>query len=219
MSKTQQITRLALFTALAYIAAIISKIMPSVSGFLSYDPKDIVLTIAGFAFGPLAAALVALAVSLLELITISDTGVIGFIMNLLSSCGFACVAAVIYKKSHTINGAVLGLVAGCFSMTALMLLWNYFLTPWYMGIPREAVAAMLLPIFLPFNLFKSAVNAGFVLLLYKPIRRVLVGVGLLKTKETSGNVKGMAITSMIVFFVVSIAIVVFIFPELLPFVN
>lgn len=69
-------------------------------------------------------------------------------MNVLSSCAFACTAAVCYKKLHTVKGAATGMIAGGIFMTVVMLLWNYLVTPVYMGYPREAVAAMLLPVFL-----------------------------------------------------------------------
>ena len=38
-----------------------------------------------------------------------------------------------------------------------------------MGYPREAIAEMLVPVFLPFNLIKSGLNASFTMLLYKPV--------------------------------------------------
>ena len=52
-------------------------------------------------------------------------------------------------------------------MVSAMLLWNYLITPLYMGYPREAVAELLLPAFLPFNLLKSGLNSGITFLLYK----------------------------------------------------
>jgi riboflavin transporter FmnP len=50
-----------------------------------------------------------------------------------------------------------------------MILWNYLITPMYMGVPREAVVEMLVPVFLPFNLIKGGANAALTLLLYKPV--------------------------------------------------
>ena len=58
-------------------------------------------------------------------------------------------------------------------MTLLMLLWNYIITPAYMGVPREAVVRMLPTVFLPFNAFKGGLNAALTLLLYKPLMRAL----------------------------------------------
>ena len=77
--------------------------------------------------------LISLIVSLIEMVTVSETGPIGCIMNILSTCCFACTAAFIYKKQHTMKGAITGLVAGCLLTTAVMLLWNYLITPIYMG--------------------------------------------------------------------------------------
>ncbi len=47
------------------------------------------------------------------------------------------------------------------------------------GIPREAVAELLLPAFLPFNLLKSGLNAGITFLLYKPVVSSLRKSGLI----------------------------------------
>lgn len=102
-------------------------------------------------------------------------------MNIISSCAFSCVAAFIYKKKRTLSGAVIGLVAGVISMSLVMLLWNYLIAPIYMGYPREEIAKLLLPAFLPFNLIKGSLNAGFTFLLYKPITTALRKSGYLQS--------------------------------------
>ena len=48
---------------------------------------------------------------------------------------------------------------GFLVMAAVMVGWNFIVTPFYMGVPREAVLAMILPVILPFNLLKAAVNS------------------------------------------------------------
>ena len=51
-----------------------------------------------------------------------------------------------------------------------MLLWNYLITPIYMGMDREEIVVpMLIPVFLPFNLVKGGLNMALILLLYKPV--------------------------------------------------
>ena len=51
-----------------------------------------------------------------------------------------------------------------------MLLWNYLITPIYMGMDREQVVVpMLIPVFLPFNLVKGGLNMALILLIYKPV--------------------------------------------------
>ena len=83
------------------------------------------------------------------------------------------------KKKRTLKGAVTGLLAGSVAMLLAMMLWNYLIAPIYMGYPREAVAKLLIPAFLPFNLLKSGLNAGFTFLLYKPITTALRRTGYL----------------------------------------
>lgn len=167
--KVKKLSVLGMFAALAYVFVLVGRIPISSVEFLKYDPKDIVVAICGFIMGPVSALIVTVITSFLEMVTISTTGFIGLVMNIISTASFACTAAFIYKKKKTLLGAVIGLIAGALSMTVLMLLWNYLITPIYMGYPREAVADMLAPVFLPFNLIKSGLNASFTMLLYKPV--------------------------------------------------
>jgi len=166
-SSAKKIVLIGMLAAIAYIMVFLIRIPVVV--FLKYEPKDVIITIGGFLMGPLAAFFISLTVSLVEMLTISDTGPIGALMNLLSSCAFACTAALIYKRRHTLGGAVLGLGVASVVTVVVMLLWNWLITPLYMGQPREAVEALLLPAFLPFNLLKVGLNSALVLLLYKPL--------------------------------------------------
>ncbi len=178
--KTKNITAIGMFCALAYAAVVIGRV-PLVL-FLKYDPKDIVIAISGLALGPWASFSAALVVSFAEMCTISETGILGFIMNVRSSCSFACTAAFIYGKKQTSSGAVVGLFCGWFCMVPIMLFWNYFITPIYMGLPREAVAELLIPAFLPFNLIKGGLNAAITLILYKPVLTALRHSPFIETK-------------------------------------
>lgn len=169
--RSQKITTIAMLCALAFAAVSFGRI-PIVL-FLKYDPKDVIITIGGLIWGPITSVLVSIIVSTIEMITISESGIIGLIMNILASCCFACPAAIIYKKRRTLSSAVIGLIMGALISTAIMLLWNYLITPLYMGVPRMEVAKMLIPILLPFNLLKTGLNAAFTMLLYKPIINAL----------------------------------------------
>lgn len=169
--RTKKLTTIGMLCALAYIAVLVGRI--PVVLFLKYDPKDVIIVIGGFLFGPSAALAVTLIVSVAQMVTISGTGILGCVMNVVSSCSFACTAALVYQKRHRLSGAVLGLFCGLGCQTAVMMLWNYLIAPVYMGYPREAVAALLLPAFLPFNLMKGGLNAAITLLLYKPAVTVL----------------------------------------------
>lgn len=163
----KRVAQIGMLCALAYLVMVVIKI--PVMMFLKYEPKDVIIALGGFIFGPLVSFIVAFVVGVVEMVTVSDTGIIGCIMNILSSVAFACIAAHVYKKEHSRKGAIKGLVLGSLVMTAVMLLWNYLITPLYMGYPREAVTAMLVPVFLPFNLIKAGLNSAILLLIYKPV--------------------------------------------------
>ena len=178
---TRMLVLLAMFAAIAYI--IVALIRIPVVSFLSYEPKDVIITVCSFLFGPLSALAVSLVVSLVEMVTISDTGPIGALMNFLSTCCFACTAGIVYKHRHTQKGAVLGLILGSVAMVAVMLLWNWLITPLYMGVPRQQVAGMLLPVFLPFNALKAGLNTAITLFLYKPLVTALRKARLLEGKS------------------------------------
>lgn len=177
----KKLVLIAMLAAIAYIMVFVIRI--PVVLFLKYEPKDVIITIGGFIMGPTAAFVISLIVSLIEMVTISETGPIGALMNLLSTCAFACSAAFVYKKKHTIGGAIAGLGVGTVVMVAVMLLWNWLITPFYQGAPREAVETMLLPIFLPFNLLKAGLNSAFILGLYKPLVTALRKTRLIDGKE------------------------------------
>ncbi len=178
---------IAMLAAVAYV--IVSLVRIPVVLFLKYEPKDVIITIGGFLLGPWAAAGCSLVVSLLEMVTISETGPIGALMNLLSTCCFACTAAIIYKKKHTLHGAILGLAVGSVVMVCAMLLWNWLITPLYMGVPRDQVQALLIPAFLPFNALKAGLNTALTLGLYKPLVTALRRTGLVEGQGPKGGSK------------------------------
>lgn len=189
MSKQRVSTRtmavIGMFSAVSFIAVLIGRIVPTVAGFLSYDPKDAVVVIAGFILGPLASVAISVIVSFIEMITISATGPYGFIMNIVSTCAFAVPAAWFYRKHHSQKGAVLGLSLGVVVLVICMVIWNYVITPFYMGVPRAVVAGMLTTVFAPFNLAKGGINAALSLLLYRPIVSSLRKAGLVEESKSS----------------------------------
>lgn len=184
---TRYMAAVAMFAALSFVSVLIAKVIPNVAGFLSYEPKDAVIVIAGLLYGPLTGVLISVIVSLIEMLTISSTGPYGFLMNVISTCAFAVPAAWYYQKHKTQKDAVIGLCFGVITMVVAMLLWNYIITPFYMGVSRETVAGMLMSVFLPFNLVKGGINAGLTLLLYKPVVGALRKAGLAQPSSTGSD--------------------------------
>lgn len=187
---TKKIVMIGVFSALAFVMTCLGNLIPiKVAGFLDYDPKDILIVIAGFILGPASALIISVITALIELITISTTGPIGLVMNIISSAFFACTASVIYQKKRTFAGAIIALLCGVVAMCLSMMLWNYLITPLYMTSPngelvsREFVASLLPTVFLPFNLIKGTLNASFAMLLYKPVVNAMRSAHLLERVE------------------------------------
>lgn len=203
-TKTAYLTLAALFSALAYLTVFVFRIpfIPAV-GWLKFEAKDCVIALESLILGPSYGVMTSLIVSLLEMVTISDTGPIGALMNFLSTCSFVLPVGLMYKYKKSAKTAVIGL---CFSVvltTALMLMWNYFITPLYLNTPRELIVPLLLPGFLPFNLIKCTINACLTYILYKPLITVLRKSRMLpesshKTPSTKGAVVVYIICSIVV---------------------
>lgn len=163
-------TGIAVFSALAFIVSFAIRIPVQ---FLTFDAKDAIIAIASFVYGPISAVLMALIAALIELLTISDTGVYGFIMNFASSATFALVASAVYRFKRSFKGSVIGLYSAVLATVGVMILLNVFVTPFYMGVPRDVVVDLIPSLLLPFNAAKSLMNAAVALILYKPVTHSL----------------------------------------------
>ena len=184
-NRIKTVTVTAMLSAMAYAAVCLGRV--PVVLFLKYDPKDIIIALGGILWGPAVAFRVSAAVSLLEMVTISENGVLGCVMNILSTCSFALPAALLARAGRSRQRLALGLLAGGLTMVSTMLLWNWLITPYYMGYPREAVARLLLPAFLPFNLLKAGLNGVGTLLLCPPVAKALAKTGLLTDRPKEDN--------------------------------
>ena len=176
-------TVIGMFCALAFVCVCVFRIKVS---FLTLDIKDAVITVAAMLIHPIAGVIISLIVAFLEMITISSTVYYGFIMNFLSSATFSLVASFVYRHKRTLFSAIVGLVLAVASVTAVMMLANLFITPYYMGVTRGTVVALIPKLLLPFNLLKAVLNAALVMILYKPISTALKQAKLLRASSASG---------------------------------
>ncbi|MBQ9030918.1 MAG: ECF transporter S component [Parasporobacterium sp.] len=216
---TKSIVLIGMFCAISYVVMLLSKLIPiNVAGFLTFDLKDVIIAICGLISGPVPALIVSVIVSFIEMITISSTGPIGLLMNVLSTCAFVLPITLIYHKKRTFAGAIIGAVAGVLSMTAVMILWNWLITPLYMGVDRAIVISMLLPTFLPFNLLKGGINAAIMLAIYKPITTALRRVHMIPESSSSRRQKkglSIGVTLVSLFVVVSLVLVVLVWTHMI----
>jgi riboflavin transporter FmnP len=175
-----KIVGVAMFASLAFVLSLIFR-FPVM--FLTFDVKDAVITLSGFIFGPICAVVTSLLAATIEL-SISDTGVYGFIMNFASSATFSFAASMIYKYKRTFFGSVIGFYSASAILVAVMIGLNILVTPFYMGVPRSVVIDMLDILFM-FNAAKALMNSAIAMLFYKPVITALRRARLIKTKDSN----------------------------------
>lgn len=174
-SNTRKLVTQALLAAVAVVlvAFVHFPLIPAAS-FLEYDPADIPIFIGAFLFGPWAGLGLTVVVSVIQGITVSAaSGPIGIIMHILATGTFVVLAGSIYRRNRTRKGAVIALVVGSLAMTVVMCLCNLVFTPMFMGSTVGAVAQMLLPAIIPFNLAKAGINSLVTYVVYKSVSRVV----------------------------------------------
>ncbi len=215
--KIKRITIIGLFIALAYV---VSAVLPIKVSFLTLDFKDVISAICGMFFGPLAGIICAAIVPFIEMITTSETGFYGLVMNLISSLTFVGVSSIIYKYKKTLWGAVIGLVTASVATMGIMTLANIIITPYYLEfttdmslqVAKDMVMGLLPTTIIPFNAVKSIFNASLVMFLYKPMSRTLKSLGIAKIKSSadvlSDEAKKSARTRSLVVTLISAAIII-----------
>lgn len=183
--KLKKIVATGVFAAFAYICCVLFHFRVS---FLSFELKDAVMAVGAMSLGPIAGGAMVVIVCLVELVTISSTGVYGLVMNLLSSLTYVCVGSAIYHRHRTMRGAITGTVVASVAMVLVMIGANCVITPAYMHVETAEVIALIPTLLLPFNVTKTLFNSAVVFLLYKPVTNALVSAGFLP-KHASASVE------------------------------
>lgn len=173
-SNIKKLAIMGMLVALAYVSLWVIRIpiIPS-AGFLRYDVKDVFVCIGGLICGPAYAIGAAICISFIQMLTVSEYGVIGLIMNIFSVVAYSGVVSLIYSRHGTKKNLIISLFSGLISVTVVMILWNYLITPLYMGVSREAVGKMIIPAILPFNLIKSILNSIWIFIIYSALGTVI----------------------------------------------
>ncbi|MGN1409687.1 MAG: ECF transporter S component [Eubacteriales bacterium] len=180
--KVRTIVAVGVFSAFAFVCCVLFHFK---AAFLSFDLKDSVMTVGAMLFGPIYGLAMTLIVSLIEAATISTTGIYGLVMNIISSATFVCIGSLIYSRYRTMKGALVGMAASTVSMTAVMMVANLIITPFYMGVSTSDVAALIPTLLLPFNLTKAIFNSSLVFLIYKPISSAIRAAGFVSVSAGS----------------------------------
>lgn len=170
----RNITAIGLFSAIAFILCLVFHFKAM---FLTFDLKDSVMTVGAMLLGPIPGVIMSVIVSLLDFLLIpssTGTGIYGLLMDIISSASFVCIGSWIYSYKRTMKGAIIGMLSSIFGMTAIMLVANILITPYYMvGGSVAKVIALIPTLLLPFNLTKAVFNAALVFILYNPISKAM----------------------------------------------
>jgi len=194
---TRNLIMSAMIATLAWISVFVFRINVS---FLTGDIKNAIITIGGLVCGTFWVIPMSLVTCFLEMISISDTGFYGFLMNFAATASFAFVACAIYNRFKTLSSALFGLLFASITMTGFMLLLNLVVTPLYLTVKVKDVIKIIPSLLLPFNLTKAVLNSAIILLLYKPFINTLRKAGIIKGTGTvsvnkDGTVKASGIRS------------------------
>lgn len=170
---TKKVARLAMLSGLSIVFMLLLR-FPLMAPYLEYTPAEIPILIASFLYGPWYGVGVSLVVAVIQGLTVSaNSGIIGIVMNFAMSSAMCMTAGLIYKHGRTMKNAIFGLVFGGIATILIALPLNVLLTPVFMPfLSMRDVAALIIPVILPFNAIKVSINAIVTLLVYKPISRL-----------------------------------------------
>ena len=199
------LTGVAAFSALAYGVSLITNIKV---GFLSFDAKDAVITVASFIYGPISAAIMSFITAFLEFISFGGTGPYGALMDFVSTFSFTFTASLIYKYRRTLFGALISLGTASVVYVAVMMVANLLITPLYMGVSTSAVKELIPTMLLPFNIAKALMNSAIVMFMYKPVSRLVRRLGFAKPSASqTGNIKQSNKDTILVAIVAAVALI------------
>ena len=168
---TRKTVILALFTALSLILSFVEFPIFPAAPFLKYDASAAVAAIAACGFGPAAGIIVGIASAALHGLIMGDPW--GSLMTAIVVVCWVLPLALVYRTKNTRTMLVIGLAAGSLFSLAGAIGGNLLITPIYTGTPVEVVAAMIVPILLPFNALKLLVNDVLVFVLAKPVQTIM----------------------------------------------
>ena len=191
-NKIRTMAQTGMLSAIATVLMLFEIPLPFAPSFYEIDFSEVPILIGSFAMGPLAGAAIEFIKILLNFaINGTLTAGVGEIANFLIGCSLVVPAAMIYRKKHTRNGALLGMVTGTVFMTIVGCFMNaYILLPAYakaFGMPLDALVGMgtavnkhitdiktfVILAVGPFNLLKGTLVSLIVFLVYKKISPIL----------------------------------------------
>lgn len=194
---TKNIAIMGTMSAISVVLYMFAKFnLPIFPSFLDMQFSDLPILLTGFMVNPVGAVIVALVRFLIKL-PFSTTSYVGELGDLVLGLSFALPASIIYFKNKTKKSAIIGLVAGVLTSTAMAVLFNIFiLVPFYVQLSFKGSWAPLLNALnglyafttvttenfffyftflavIPFNLLRLILCAVFTFFVYKSLSRAV----------------------------------------------
>ena len=164
---TKQLVVVALMCALAILLSFIEfPIFPAAS-FLKLDVALVPVAVIGFAYGAGPGVLCGIASAVAHAVLSGNW--VGAIMTIIVAIAYVVPSALIYSKKRTFSGATIGLVVGSVCLVVGACVANLVIDPLLYGMPFDAVAAIIVPAILPFNVIKCIVVSVLTAIVYKSI--------------------------------------------------
>ncbi len=176
----EKLVKMALLCAMSVVLMYVVRfpLIPALP-FLEYDMADVPILIGAFLYGPVAGLILTAVVSVLQALTVSAaSGWVGGVMHFFATGAFVVLAGIIYRRRHTLRGAIEGLIAGSVAMILIMVPFNYYLSPIFLQsaeLSYQAAQGMIWSVmwsFVAFNAAKAGINSLATYLLYKPVSRL-----------------------------------------------
>jgi len=169
--ETKELVTMALLCAISVLLSFIEfPLIPGVT-WLKFDASAMPAMVIGFAYGGGAGIIVGIVSALIHGIILGDW--VGALMNIIVIIALVGPASAIYRRIHSFKGAVIGLCISVIVTVAAAIASNLIIDPFYFGMPFEAVAALVLPVLLPFNLIKTILDSVLTLVVYKSISNLI----------------------------------------------
>lgn len=178
-----RIAYMAVFTALSYVLYLPwleFPVIPAVP-FLKIDFSNSFVLIAGFSLGPVAGMTVGILKEILHALTFSQTVGVGELANILMMTPFVLIPSIVYKRRKGIKTVLVTLAIACLAQIVFSIPVNYLLTfPFYATAYMEMSWTEGMELYLSvwywatlFNFVKTLLISVVVMLLYKPLSRLI----------------------------------------------
>ena len=168
---TRQLVTMALMCAISAIFMFVQIPLLPAAPFLTYDPSLVPAMVCGFAYGPGSGVAVAAMSIVIHALMTGDW--VGALMNLVATVGYILPAAALYCRKRSFRDAVIGLALGVVLATTLSMGANLTIGVWFWYGSVDAIAPLMLPAVLPFNLLKTVINSALTLAVYKTVSNLI----------------------------------------------